>query len=872
MMENKTFLYEKFDNLAELVLELEALQVEIPHILIDNLNPKFSLRDYQNQAFKRFIYYNEKYSQKTLPIHLMFNMATGSGKTMLMAGLMLYLFNKGYKNFIFFVNSSNIVEKTKSNFLDSSSSKYLFSQKGIFIEGKQVEIKEVQNFDFSDDKSLNIHFTTIQGLHTTLNKAKENAVSYADLTEKKLVLLADEGHHINTLTKQKLNKTEREEKQSWEGTVKNIFEKNRDNILLEFTATIDLGNSQVHQKYLDKILYRYDLAQFRNDGFSKEIETLQLDFQFKDIMLASILLSQYRLKVAEKNKLLLKPVILFKAQKTIEQNNKNQETFFDLIKNLSIDKIKQLKKNLSKGTILDKVFKYFKNNNISLENILEELKEDFKPENCLNVNKDEDLKNNQLLLNSLEDKDNHIRAIFAVNKLNEGWDVLNLFDIVRLYDTRDAKGSKVGKTTIAEAQLIGRGARYFPFILNNNEEEKFIRKFDKDRENELRILESLYYHSIKNSRYISELHSALVQVGLKDKNTVEKPIKIKESERKGQFYKEAIIFLNEKKPNKNEDKKSNTDYKINFSNFSLKLASFASQEKSLFANNENFSLEQEDSKNIPSSYRIEIKDMNKHIIRHSLNKNPFYRFDNLKNYYPSLKSIKEFIESANYLGEIQFNLSTSDYRKNNLTPDDDLWIIDKVLDEYQKQMKANNHSYRGTKKFKEKAINKIFTDKVLHINKDKDLSIELNEEVRQVFLYDKLFGTEEEENFINFFSSFLEKLKTKYEEIKLIRNERQAKLYNFEDGRGFEPDFILFLNSKENQNIHYQLFIEPKGEHLKLFDEWKENFLKTMSQEIKIETLFENKEYKIIGLPFYNKNNESIFQSSLQENLQLNSN
>ncbi len=69
----------------------------------------------------------------------------------------------------------------------------------------------------------------------------------------------------------------------------------------------------------------------------------------------------------------------------------------------------------------------------------------------------------QRLLNSLEDASNGIRAIFAVDMLNEGWDVLNLYDIVRLYDTRDANGGKPGKTTMQEAQLIGRGARYMPF-------------------------------------------------------------------------------------------------------------------------------------------------------------------------------------------------------------------------------------------------------------------------------------------------------------------------------------------------------------------------------------------------------------------------
>ena len=39
--------------------------------------------------------------------------------------------------------------------------------------------------------------------------------------------------------------------------------------------------------------------------------------------------------------------------------------------------------------------------------------------------------------------------------LNEGWDVLNLFDIVRLYETRQSGRGKIAPYTIKEAQLIG---------------------------------------------------------------------------------------------------------------------------------------------------------------------------------------------------------------------------------------------------------------------------------------------------------------------------------------------------------------------------------------------------------------------------------
>lgn len=66
--------------------------------------------------------------------------------------------------------------------------------------------------------------------------------------------------------------------------------------------------------------------------------------------------------------------------------------------------------------------------------------------------------------------------------LNESWDVLNLFDIVRLYDIRDGKKQKMVLSQVK--QLIGRRARYYPFILGNPE-EKYTRKFGYNEANEL---------------------------------------------------------------------------------------------------------------------------------------------------------------------------------------------------------------------------------------------------------------------------------------------------------------------------------------------------------------------------------------------------
>ena len=106
-------------------------------------------------------------------------MATGSGKTLIMAGLMLYLYKQGYRNFLFFVHLSNIVKKTKENFLNPASSKYLFAEE-INIGGERIKGKEVTNFQDVDENNINICFSTIQGLHSDNFSVKKNALLFYD--------------------------------------------------------------------------------------------------------------------------------------------------------------------------------------------------------------------------------------------------------------------------------------------------------------------------------------------------------------------------------------------------------------------------------------------------------------------------------------------------------------------------------------------------------------------------------------------------------------------------------------------------------------------------------------------------------------------
>ena len=149
-------------------------------------------------------------------------------------------------------------------------------------------------------------------------------------------MIADEAHHMNVTTR---SQSQREMFESWENTVERIFSQNEDNLLLEFTATHDYETPAMVKKYRNKVLYRYDLLQFRNDRFSKDVVIVQSDFDLNERILQALILSQYKQEVAAKYQINLKPVILFKAQRTIAQSQENKANFHTLVYGLTADHI-----------------------------------------------------------------------------------------------------------------------------------------------------------------------------------------------------------------------------------------------------------------------------------------------------------------------------------------------------------------------------------------------------------------------------------------------------------------------------------------------------------------------------------------------------
>lgn len=135
------------------------------------------------------------------------------------------------------------------------------------------------------------------------------------------------------------------------------------------------------------------------------------------------------------------------------------------------------------------------------------------------------------------------------------------------------------------------------------------------------------------------------------------------------------------------------------------------------------------------------------------------------------------------------------------------------------------------------------------------------------YAYNANYGTSEEKAFVAMFARRFESLGEKFKNIYLIRNEREIKIID-KLGRAFEPDFILFCKQKEDRQLTYQVFIEPKGAHLMIYDNWKNEFLKQIGFDRSTIKIYSD-EYVITAVPFYNSANENDFKKALEDTLKI---
>ena len=193
-----------------------------------------------------------------------------------------------------------------------------------------------------------------------------------------------------------------------------------------------------------------------------------------------------------------------------------------------------------------------------------------------------------------------------------------------------------------------------------------------------------------------------------------------------------------------------------------------------------------------------------------------------------------------------------------------------LLNQIESEIRANVTDYEGTHDFRHDWVHEVFKDKMLKFNAQNlraadDAQFEYFVSAKDWFAFNTIYGTSEEKAFVRMFDRQLEKLQEQYEQIYLLRNEGHFSIYNFANGQAFQPDFVLFLREKGGMLLIYQLFVEPKGRHLKEHDLWKETFLNEITSVFGSKLLtFEDKRYRLIGVPFYNNEDENQFRASFE--------
>ena len=917
---------------------------EVPAFITDNLAKDKQLRPYQREALLTFIWLYER--NPAMAGQVLFNMATGTGKTLVMACCVLYLYSQGYRNFVFTVARDNIIKQAQKNFTDYKFDKYLFNKDGIKINGKRININVVDNPAGGNPDDINFCFVIINTLYNRLREPHENQLSLDDFKNNKIVVIADEAHHLNVDTKSK-KKTDAEEAQNWETVVKQAISANPDNMLLEFTATVELKDENIRTKYHDKLIYRYSFAEFNRDGYSKDVQFLyndetNIEDQKKLLIVNAVALSEFRRLLAERTMHVdIKPVVLVKSTK-IAQSEADREFFDKVIASLRVDDLHWLRdiarqnrdpSKYRQYEIVEDMFRWLANpangmvrgfNDGGLSEFINQIKMSFAHDNTLIYNSK--TKEQPELIMQLDNPRNNIRAIFSVYALNEGWDVLSLYDIIH-FDISPSKAVKAG-----DIQLIGRGARYYPYTLPanyrrdrgntvsvfslNRATDKYKRKFDNDPFDTGRALETMVYHFVKTGTFMNNLTKDLKDEGIINNGVETRTIRMKSKFMASDTYVRGFVLQNElirRKRTTDDEIDTTFNQQITAGRYQLHSARLSDKQENSI-----------ESSYLSRTIRLTSQFFNRRIIEKALmcSENNFFRFSNLRQHIPGIKSVDELIDEYLPKYEIQY-LYQEGKDIDDLDAREKLrLLVNSILPEIRKRIDLNMPKEIGSNQFTPVPLSEVFerektiylvaypvddeSGQKVYIAPDERAKAQSSEDNPNLqydvqnadwYAYDENYGTSEEKLMVKWISGQIPTLRQHYPgcEIYLIRNELDYFIVSPKDGRRFSPDYLLIINDTLNHEMYYQIIIEPKGGHLLLKDGWKEQVLLNLNhlgsddteasptdQDIAKGFMVAEKSpagqwirqngYKLIkpiGLPFYNHEGEqfSEFTAAFRQKL-----
>jgi type III restriction enzyme len=397
----------------------------------------------------------DKDTHKKAPF-LGYEMATGSGKTMLM-GASIYFLNKkfGINNFLIITPSStDIYQKTIRNFTvggyDSvwaDDTPFTFN----LITGDNYN----QNLFFDKSKDANIFVFNISKFGTNATNTektwesaiwqdKGNSISIKQfLKGEKLIIITDEAHHHQSLV------------------AKKIINNFHPNAVLEFTATA-IENERGSEKKNQQIVYKYDIRRFLEDGHGKLVRAVALANETKktkDAILQSEklkLITLFFIHLLKKKAVLLdpkcrelKPIAFVK----VKEDTIYTEKIFNYIKydlandldniNIILEKVKA--QDLDITDLLTELF------NDNYGGKIDHLQADIQKtaERTIFYYGKSDKETEKKFLNI---RRNEVEVVVYMQRLDEGIDLPNIYTMAVINDTESNFQTSV-------KQIIGRGVR-----------------------------------------------------------------------------------------------------------------------------------------------------------------------------------------------------------------------------------------------------------------------------------------------------------------------------------------------------------------------------------------------------------------------------
>ena len=459
---------------------------KIQHLL------KFALRPYQIEALSAFqLFWKDGFDSRSLKEKTLqetkndeekivqwhkvgFEMATGSGKTLLMGATILDLWHKGYKDFLILTPNTILFDKTIENFTPRAV-------KSIFGDGWNLTYNLVTGNSYRDktcsweeDKDISFYVFNMQKFYDKSasaqkdgedtmrgtpyvrrpleeslwrDKSGENTISFVEfLRERRPVIISDEAHHY-------------QQKKTTEAILELL-----PSAVLEFTAT-SLEKGGESESFGQNNLYKYPMQRYINEGYGKRIfavgcgtsdekVTDEVSDSDKQKLVWGMLIHLLKWEsLTSVNAPVKKAMLLTKARSI-----KHADAIDVYLKNWpdsvsgEVDEV--LEQVNREGTDIAKIVRqYTPKNKADLVKKLSAVAKSVFTIHSENKSDDEIWTDYQSL------DDNKAEIINQVRIFTEGVDYDNFYTIVILGDTNYE--GKLKKASLVAAQLIGRGLRLY---------------------------------------------------------------------------------------------------------------------------------------------------------------------------------------------------------------------------------------------------------------------------------------------------------------------------------------------------------------------------------------------------------------------------